>query len=110
MKAAASLVLAAVVVSLSSTAFGQPVLERPEQRVRGWVDQPAAEAQAGGQEPGYLGVIADDRQDVGRGVRLREVIAGGPADKSGLKVGDLVTQVNGAAIKSMDDFGQQVSK
>jgi S1-C subfamily serine protease len=110
MKAIASLVLATVLFGSGSSAFGQPVLERLEQRVRGQVEQPGAEVQPGGQEPGYLGVIADDRQDAGRGVRLREVIAGGPAEKSGLKAGDLVTQVNGAAIKGMDDFGQQVSK
>jgi predicted metalloprotease with PDZ domain len=110
MKTFTSLLLTTLFVNLSSTAFGQPILERLEQRVRGLVDQPGAEAQAGAQEPGYLGVIADDRQDVGRGVRLREVVAGGPAEKSGLKAGDLVTQVNGMAIKSMDDFGQQVSK
>lgn len=105
-----SLVLAALVYSVTSTAFAQPILERLEQRVRGLVDQPAAEAQPGAAEPGYLGVIADDRQDVGRGVRLREVVVGGPAEKSGLKAGDLVTQVNGLAIKGIDDFSQQVSK
>lgn len=49
-------------------------------------------------EPGYLGVIADDADTEGRGVRLMSVLAGGPAGTADLRVGDLVTSINGQAV------------
>ena len=55
-------------------------------------------------EPGYLGLVADDRREAGRGVRVMEVVAGGPADKGGLQAGDLVTAINERAIREMGDF------
>ncbi len=54
--------------------------------------------------PGYLGVMADDRQDRGRGVRVLEVFAGGPAEKAGLKPQDLIVSMAGARVRSMDDL------
>ncbi len=59
-------------------------------------------------EPGYLGLVADDRQETGRGVRVMEVVNGGPADKSGLQAGDLITAINGTAVREMKDFATLV--
>jgi membrane-associated protease RseP (regulator of RpoE activity) len=56
-------------------------------------------------EPGYLGVSTDDRREGGRGVRVMDVVAGGPADKAGLKKGDLITGVDGKAVRGTPDMG-----
>ena len=50
-----------------------------------------------------LGVQVTDATN-GNGALLRTVTAGGPADKAGLKVGDVVTSVNGLAVDSADDL------
>lgn len=47
---------------------------------------------------GYLGIGVEDRHDGGRGAIVSEVQAGSPADRLGLKVGDVVTHVDGAEI------------
>jgi hypothetical protein len=55
-------------------------------------------------EPGYLGLQADDRQDRGRGVRVLEISAEGPAAKGGLKKQDLITAVSGVRTRQMSDM------
>jgi hypothetical protein len=55
-------------------------------------------------ERGYLGVLADDQNDRGRGVRLLKVAAGSPADKAGLKQDDLVTELGGVRVREMTDM------
>ena len=103
----ASLALAAVVwTSLFATDLSaQPILNRIELIVRdqiGAVRNPPAEQT----ESGYLGLIADDSQDEGRGVRVLDVAQGGPASKAGLQAGDLITSIGGQAVRSMDDMGR----
>ena len=56
-------------------------------------------------EPGYLGVVADDRQEKGAGVRVVELEAGGPAERGGLKADDLITSINGAPVHGQSDMG-----
>ena len=56
------------------------------------------------QEPGYLGVLADDKDDRGRGVRVLKVVPGGPAEKAGLKPQDLITRVGGVPIRQMTEL------
>lgn len=55
-------------------------------------------------QPGYLGLVADDRETAGRGIQIREVVDGGPADLAGLREDDMITAVNGRAIRRMDDL------
>ena len=50
-----------------------------------------------------LGVQVTDAT-TGSGALLRTVTAGGPADKAGLKAGDVVTAVDGKAVDSADDL------
>ena len=66
--------------------------------------QAGAADQAGGNEPGYLGLIADDQQEHNAGARLKEVIPDGPAAQAGLQQDDLLTSVNGKPIHSLDDM------
>ncbi len=71
---------------------------------------PAQETAPGGPmrgpavEPGYLGVIGDDRNDRGRGVRVVEVRPGGPAHQAGLLPGDLIVGVSGIRARQMSDM------
>lgn len=88
-------------------AWGQSALERLEDRVRQRLGQnPDAVPADDDGGPGYLGVIADDRQEAGAGVRIVKVLAGGPADQAGLKVGDLVVAIDGRRLRSMDDVAE----
>jgi putative serine protease PepD len=57
---------------------------------------------------GYLGVSSTDPTLGRAGALVNEVANGGPADKAGLQVGDLVVSVNGRAVQSMDDLAAQI--
>jgi putative serine protease PepD len=57
---------------------------------------------------GYLGVSGTDPTLGRAGALVNEVVSGGPADKAGLQVGDLVVSVNGHAVQSMDDLAAQI--
>jgi hypothetical protein len=50
---------------------------------------------------GYLGLVADDQKDRGRGVRILEVLPGGPADRAGLRPQDLITAAGGIRVRQM---------
>jgi hypothetical protein len=56
-------------------------------------------------EPGYLGLVADDRNENNRGARVKEVLEGSPALMYGLKSGDLVVAIDSKPVRSLDDFG-----
>jgi len=84
-------------------AGGQAILNRVEQFVR---DQVGAVAGAIPSEPGYLGLIGDDTKDPGQGVRVLDVVAGGPAAQGDIRVGDLITRINGQRVQVMDDMAK----
>ncbi len=102
-----TLLFSAAAVLAAGNAMGQPALDRVEEQLRRQ-SQAVASGQSGGgataagKQPGYLGLVADDREDRGRGARLVEVFAGGPAAKAGLKVGDLITAVNDQPVRDLD--------
>ncbi|MEX2120044.1 MAG: PDZ domain-containing protein [Pirellulales bacterium] len=92
---------------LSSSAVAQPALERLEAQVRGLVNQDdgGAANPAGAQaEPGYLGGFFDDRNENGAGVRVTQVLPGGPAERAGLRAGDLITAIDGRQVTTIDEF------
>ncbi|MDB4350831.1 PDZ domain-containing protein, partial [Verrucomicrobia bacterium] len=51
----------------------------------------------------YLGTIPDYTSET-EGVKLTGVRAGGPADKAGLKAGDVITSLAGKPIKNIYDY------
>ena len=57
---------------------------------------------------GYLGVSGTDPTLGRAGALINEVVKGGPADKAGLQVGDLVVSVNDKAVQGMDDLAAQI--
>ena len=107
-------VIAVIVFSvwfgMSQLAPAQPFLERLEQRIRDRVNQqpddPAAAppVQPAGRQPGYLGAVADDTNDRGRGVRILDVRPDGPAHKAGLRKQDLITALAGTRVRQMSDM------
>ncbi len=60
-------------------------------------------------EPGYLGLIADDRKDQGKGVRIVDIAGGSPAATAGLQTDDLITSINGQDVRRMDDMAREMS-
>ncbi len=104
------LMVAGCCCSNAATALAQPALERLEQQVRERSPGGAAnQAGPAGDNTGYLGVVADDRMDAGKGVRIVQVIPGSPAEQSGLQADDLVTAVAGKPVRSMDDLARILS-
>jgi hypothetical protein len=111
-------------LSTANVAWPQTSLQRLENQIRqrvGKIPAPpppeselpptkaaAPETKTAGQaekkEPGFLGVIADDRQDRGRGVRVLELQPNGPAAKGGLKKQDLITSVAGVRTRQMSEM------
>ena len=85
----------------ASLASAQPALDRLEQRIR---QQVQAANPPVAKQPGYLGLVADDREDRGRGARLIEVVPEGPAAKAGLQAGDLITAVNDQPVRDLDSM------
>jgi serine protease Do len=68
---------------------------------------------------GYLGVtigsISEDMQQslnlpTKSGAYITDIVAGGPADRAGLKVGDIVVRVNGQSVKDNTDLTRRVAQ
>jgi membrane-associated protease RseP (regulator of RpoE activity) len=59
-------------------------------------------------EPGYLGLVTDDRQEAGNGVRVMEAVAGGPAAKGGLAAGDVITAIDGKPVHGNKDMAATI--
>ena len=89
-------------LSAVDVASAQTALERLEQQLREQSDRPPGEDEL--PQRGYLGVLADDRADRGRGVRILEVLPNGPADKAGLQAQDLITGIGGVRVRQMVDM------
>jgi membrane-associated protease RseP (regulator of RpoE activity) len=96
--------VAALVWLAGQPAFAQPSLGQIEQRLQGLLNPApqggALDANAGG----YLGAELDDEGEQGRGVRVKSVRPGAPAEKSGLKTNDLITAIDGKRITNLDDY------
>jgi membrane-associated protease RseP (regulator of RpoE activity) len=101
-------------------ARAQTALERVESRLREQMQEgakapaanppqpqpPTAAAPAGAR--GWLGVVADDEQDRGRGVRVLEVAPEGPAAKAGFRAQDLITSVGGIRVRQMSELADML--
>jgi putative serine protease PepD len=62
---------------------------------------------AGGKvQHAYLGIRVSDTST--SGAQITNVVAGSPAEKAGLKAGDVITSIDGNAITSADDLTSQV--
>lgn len=107
-----SIAALACALLVPQTASAQAILNRVEQFLRQQLDggQPLAPAQPPANQSAYLGLKVDDRQDLGRGVRIAEVTPGSPASTAGLLPGDLVIGVDGKPVRLMADMADALSR
>jgi membrane-associated protease RseP (regulator of RpoE activity) len=70
----------------------------------------APDAAAANVEPGFLGVIGDDRSEGGRGVRIVKIDRDSPADQGMLKEDDLIYKINDQPIRSGRDMRRVLSQ
>jgi S1-C subfamily serine protease len=101
-RVAVSLAIAIFCAIGINTSRGQPELPEPPDDASGSVQR---EAPA---EPGYLGLVGDERQDAGSGVRVVRVIDGTPAAKAGLAVNDLIVAIDGNPVDSIAAMAAQL--
>jgi len=94
-----------MLLAVAGTPAGADAQQAFENLEKQLVQPPAASA-APAEEPGYLGIIADDRDTQGRGIRLIDVLASGPSARAGLQVGDIITSIDGVQVKSLDDMAK----
>ncbi len=104
-----SLATALVLLLVQSVASAQ-LLKKLEQRLGNVVEklaQPPQDAVAGEPTPaiapGYLGLTADETAGQ-QGVVVLATKAASPAEAAGLKKDDLITAINGKAVKDLNDF------
>src|SRR5262245_6559228 len=105
--------LAAVLVAtnlVGSLAHGQTLLNTLEAQLRGAAGGAAAGEVAPAPGPGYLGMFPDEADTSGKGVRVHSVKENGPAEKSGLKAGDLITAIDGKALTKLTDLDEVLGK
>jgi membrane-associated protease RseP (regulator of RpoE activity) len=92
----------AVLLAGTSFAVAQPLRPpAPDQ-------EPQAAPRSEAREPGYLGLIADDRRDQGAGVRVVKVVDGSPAAAAGIEINDLITAIDGQAVGSLASMATQL--
>ena len=93
---------------LASTPWA--VAQQPLERLEGQIRSQSApgepvgpKVRATGERP-YLGAVADDKTDRGRGVRVLTVRPGGPAEQAGLRPQDLITGAASTRVRQMSDL------
>lgn len=57
-----------------------------------------------------IGMVVSQTRSESRGVRVKLIRSGYPAEKAGLRAGDVITHVDGAEVHTLDTFRHQVYK
>jgi serine protease Do len=57
----------------------------------------------------YLGVMVAPAKDTDKGILVREVMPGSPAEKAGVKSGDIILKVGDQDVKDADNFLLQIA-
>jgi hypothetical protein len=94
-------------------ALGQTFLQQFENKAKApAAAAPAATAPAaeGAPPAGYLGVVADDTPEPGKGVLLTGVKPGAPSELGGLKAGDVIVAIDGKPCRNLDDLDKALEK
>jgi len=89
------------------TMVGSSSAQPPRPPVDEQLERNAAPPQAD-REPGYLGLVTDDRRDRGQGVRVVKVVENSPAANAGFLVDDLIVAIDGQPTGSLDEMASQV--
>ncbi len=59
-------------------------------------------------EPGYLGLITDDRRGEGGGILVVKVVERSPASAAGFRVDDVILTIDGADVRSLDQMAREI--
>lgn len=81
--------------------------DKDEERVEKKVDKRVVVRHAGG---GRLGVSLEDTEGDLRGAKVRSVEAGSPAEKAGVKEGDVIARFDGETVRSASHLARLVSE
>jgi S1-C subfamily serine protease len=100
-----SLLFVAALALCGPAAFA--VAQTPRPSADEQADRQFAAPQTDG-EPGYLGLITDDRRDQGQGLRVVKVVENSPAAKAGFAVDDLIVAIGGQPTGSLDAMAAQL--
>jgi S1-C subfamily serine protease len=73
------------------------------------VSRPGPVATAGRARDVYLGSIPDMSASDSSGVRLTGVRAGSPADRAGLKAGDVIVEFDGKTVKDLHEYSDALN-
>ena len=91
-----------------STGLPQEGLEAPSRDQESTLPEPSTSANVSvlKKNSGYLGLVANDELNRGRGIRITSVRVDGPAYDAGIKLGDLIRRVNGLPIENLNDMAR----
>ncbi len=59
-------------------------------------------------EPGYLGLVTDDRRGAGGGIQVVKVVEGSPASSAGFRLDDVILTIDGADVRSLDQMAREL--
>jgi membrane-associated protease RseP (regulator of RpoE activity) len=110
MKRVAALALGVPVILVAGLALGPGDVragEENEGKVGTKVEKKVVVRHAGG---GRLGVSLDDTEGDVRGAKVRSVEAGSPAEKAGIKEGDVIARFDGEAVRSAAHLARLVGE
>ena len=99
--------IASMMGLLVSPACSQTLLKKVESQLRSapaTTPNPGEAETDAAPELGYLGVAYEDTTPQGQGVVVQVVKPGAPSELGGMRVGDVITSINGKAIKSINDL------
>lgn len=102
--------VAALMALLVSSPAEAQLLKKLEQRLNNVINNAAPGADGEptpAVAPGYLGLTADNTEG-DQGVVVLSTKPGSPAEAAGFKKGDLITAINGEAVKNLDDFSKSL--
>jgi len=103
--AAPALVVAGLVLGPGDVRGGEK--DQDESKVEKKVEKRVVVRHAGG---GMLGVGLDDTEGDLRGAKVRSVEGGSPAEKAGIKEGDVIVRFDGEAVRSASQLARLVAE
>ncbi len=110
MKRSTYLVAIAVVVGLGGarTAGAQSFLDKLEGSLKAGANSVLAKPAAATSESSgvFLGLVGDDTDEGGQGVRVQSVRAKGPAEQAGLRPADVIKSIDQQAVGSLDEMAK----
>src|SRR5262245_52720434 len=109
---ALALVALAAGPAIPRTLLGQSLLNKLDNKLQatGPAAGAAPAAPAPVANPGYLGMEVDETAEQGKGVLITRVKKGAPSEFGGLKVGDIIVEIDGTPCLELNDLDTVLAK